>query len=247
MKATRFEFRFRLIIILLLYILGFWAPWTWSAGHYSPPATTTWLAIPTLLDRWGWMPLNQASLAVTWVAIAFALAGAALRVWGTAYLSASVVHSGAMHGDQVMASGPYRYVRNPLYIGSYLLALSIAILMTPSGAAVFVVLSGVFYFRLILGEEDFLASRSGDSYLRYKQQVPRLVPRLRSRIPAAAAHPQWTTSTMAEIFPVAFSLCLAALAWRYEPRVLLKCLLVSFGLSLVARALLPEKAAAGAE
>ncbi len=246
MKATQFEFRFRLIIILLLYTLGFWAPWTWTAFRYAPAATTAWLAIPTLLDRWGWMRLDQASLLVTWLAILSGLAGAALRLWGTAYLSASVVHSGAMHGDQVMASGPYRYVRNPLYLGSYLLGLSIAILMPPSGAAVFAVLLGVFYFRLILGEEAFLANQSGEAYLTYKKQVPRLVPRLRPRIPSATAHPQWLTSLVAEIFPVVFSICLAALAWRYQPLLLVKCLLVSFGLSLVTRAFLPKGQAAAA-
>jgi protein-S-isoprenylcysteine O-methyltransferase Ste14 len=227
----------------LLYVLGFWAPWTWTAFRYAPPPTTAWLAIPALLDRWGWMRLDHASLLVTWLAIFFALAGAALRVWGTAYLSASVVQSGAMHGDQVMASGPYRYVRNPLYLGSYLLALSIAILMPPTGAAVLAVFLAVFYFRLTLGEEAFLAGQSGEPYLIYKSQVPRLLPRLRPRIPSAPAHPQWLASLMAEAFPVVFSICLAALAWRYQPRLLIQCLLVSFGLSLITRAFLPKKQA----
>lgn len=244
MKATQFEFRFRIIIILLLYILGFWAPWTWTAGHYGPPSTTAWLAIPTLLSRWGWMRLDQASLVVTWLAIVLGLAGAALRIWGTAYLGASVVHSSAMHGDQVMASGPYRFVRNPLYLGSYLLGLSIAILMPPSGAVFFAVSIGIFYFRLILGEEAFLAGQAGDSYLHYKTQVPRLIPRLRPRIPASTTKPQWLTSLGAEIFPAGFALCLAVLAWRYEPLILVKCLLVSFGLSLVLRAFLPKIAGA---
>jgi hypothetical protein len=34
------------------------------------------------------------------------------------------------------------------------------------------------------------------------------------------------------------------LAWRYEPRLLIQCLLICFGLSLVARAFLPRKKAA---
>ena len=160
-KATQFEFRFRLFIILLIYLLGFWAPWTWANGRYAPPPTTAWLAIPTILERWGWLRLDQATLVVTGLAILFGFVGAVLRVWGTAYLSASIVHSSAMHGEQVMAAGPYRYVRNPLYLGSWFLGLSIAILMPPSGALVFVVLLGLFYFRLILGEEDFLTKQIG--------------------------------------------------------------------------------------
>jgi protein-S-isoprenylcysteine O-methyltransferase Ste14 len=244
MKATQFEFRFRLIIILLLYSLGFWAPWTWTVGHYWPPLSTTWLAVSTSVAGWGWLPLQQATLVVTGLAILFGFLGAWLRVWGTAYLSASIVHSSAMHGDQVMAAGPYRYVRNPLYLGSWILSVSIAILMPPSGAVVFLVLLAVFYLRLILGEEAFLAGTLGGAYLEYKKQVPRLVPRLRSRIATSPARPEWGTSLIAEAFPVAYSICLAVLAWRYEPRILMQCLLICFGLSLVMRAFLPRKAAA---
>lgn len=241
MKATQFEFRFRLIIILLLYTVGFWAPWTWTEGHFVPPTSTAWLALSTTLARWGWLDLHSATLLVTGLAILFAFAGAVLRVWGTAFLGASIVHSGPMRAGSVMAAGPYRYVRNPLYLGSWFLAVSIAILMPPSGAAIFLVVLGLFYFRLILGEEDFLAAQIGDSYLEYKKQVPRLVPALRPRIPDSAARPQWGMSLVAEFLPVTYPLCLAVLAWRYDPVLLIRCLLVCFGLSLVTRAFLPGK------
>jgi protein-S-isoprenylcysteine O-methyltransferase Ste14 len=247
MKATHFEFRFRLIIILLLYSVGFWAPWTWKAGHYVPPATTTWLALSTELSRTGWLPLEQATVLVTVLAILCGFAGAVLRVWGTAYLSAGVVHSGAMHGDQMMAAGPYRYVRNPLYLGSYCMALCIAILMPPSGAAVFVVAIVLFYLRLILAEEAFLAGQIGEAYLEYRKRVPRLIPSLRPRMPDAAARPQWLSSVLAEALPVGYPLCEAVLAWRYEPLLLDRCLLVCFGLSLITRAFIPKNAAAGAQ
>jgi protein-S-isoprenylcysteine O-methyltransferase Ste14 len=246
MKATQFEFRYRLIIIVLLYMVGFWAPWTWTAGHYLPPAATAWLALSTWLARLGWLPLEQATLLVTVVAILFGFVGAWLRVWGTAYLSAGVVHSAAMHGERMMAAGPYRYVRNPLYLGSWFFSASVAILMPPSGAVVSLLLLGLFYFRLILGEEAFLAGTIGESYLEYKTLVPRLVPALRPRIPASAARPEWATSIVAETLPVTWPLCLAVLAWSYEPLLLIRCLLICFGLSLVARAFLPKTKAAAA-
>jgi len=246
MKATAFEFRFRFIIILLLYMVGFWAPWTWTAGHYLPPASTAWLGLSTALARWG-MNLEAATWLVTGLAIVAGLAGGWLRFWGTAYLSAPVVHSGAMLGDQIMAAGPYRYVRNPLYLGSILLAISIAILMPPSGAAVFLVLIALFYFRLILGEEAFLAGQQGEPYLQYKEHVPRLVPSLRPRLARKQATPQWGMSLLSEALGLAWPLCLAVLAWRYNPLLLVRCLLVCFGLSLVLRAFLPKRAAAAPE
>ncbi len=246
MKATQFEFRFRLLIILLIYTLGFWAPWTWTQGRYAPPATTAWLALSTTLARWGWLRLDQATLVVTGLAILFGFAGAVLRVWGTAFLGASIVHAGPMLAGNVMAAGPYRYVRNPLYLGSWFLGLSIAILMPPSGALVFAVLLALFYFRLILGEEGFLAGQIGEAYVEYRRQVPRLVPSLRPRIVGSAARPQWPMSLLAEFFPVSYPLCLAVLAWRYEPLLLIRCLVICFGLSLVLRAFLPKKQAAAA-
>ena len=82
MKATQFEFRFRLLIILLIYALGFWAPWTWASGRLGPPAATAWLALATTLGGWG-LHLDQATLLVTGLAILFGLTGAVLRVWGT--------------------------------------------------------------------------------------------------------------------------------------------------------------------
>jgi hypothetical protein len=109
---------------------------------------------------------------------------------------------------------------------------------------VFLVAVGLFYFRLILGEEAFLAGTIGEAYLDYKKRVPRLVPGLRARTPPSPARPEWITSVVAETLPVGYSLCLAVLVWRYEPLLLIRCLLICFGLSLVTRAFLPKKKAA---
>lgn len=242
MKATHFEFRFRIWIALILYILGFWAPWT-RYGDVAPD-TTAWLALSTTLARWRWLPLDQATILVTVLAIAFTIAGAALRIWGTAYLGSSIVHSSAMHAGAVTAAGPYRFVRNPLYLGAIFFALGVSILMPPSGAAVFIPLLALLYFRLILGEEDYLAQQLGTPYLDYRQRVPRLLPSLRPRVAAPGAHGRWLEAAVAECFMPGYALCLVVLAWRYQPELLIRCLLVCFGISLIARALLPQEGAA---
>jgi protein-S-isoprenylcysteine O-methyltransferase Ste14 len=238
MKATPIEFRLRLLILLALYFIGFYAPWLRFGA--TAPTTTAWLALSATLARWQWLPLDQASLLVTSLAVLCAVVGAALRLCGTAYLGASVVHAGSMQAGKVMAAGPYRFVRNPLYLGSWILSLGIAILMPPSGALVFVVLEGLFYFRLILGEEAFLAVQQGESYLEYRRRVPRLVPGFRTGLVSSGARPQWLTAVAAEVFPMLYAICLTALAWRYNPHLLIQCLLVAFGLSLVTRAFLPR-------
>lgn len=244
MKATSFEFRFRFVVILAIYALGFWAPWLRFFSHNAPvfgAPTTAWLAASVWLARVHVLPLNQATLVVTSLAVFLVCVGALLRVWGAAYLGSSIVHSGAMHGQAVMAGGPYRFVRNPLYIGSVLPAIGISILMPPWGAVLFLIALPLFYFRLILGEEAYLAEHLGAPYQDYRQRVPRLVPRLRPRIAASAVRPHWLEGMLGEVFVVGAGLCMAVLAWRYQPELLDRCLLVCLGLSFIARALLPKE------
>lgn len=232
MKATGFEFRFRLWIGLAIYVLGFWAPWL----RYGVPAhvATTWLELSGELGRL--LPLQTASIIVTSVALLLAALGAMFRVWGTAYLGGSIVHSHTLHARDVVAAGPYRRIRNPLYLGSFLFVVAMAILMPPSGAVFAIVASFVQMLRLILREEPYLAEQQGDAYRVYTSRVPRLIPSVVARVPQAAAQPQWPQAAVAEIFYVSMTGCFAVLAWRYNANLLIQALLVCFGLSLVVRA-----------
>jgi hypothetical protein len=98
-----------------------------------------------------------------------------------------------------------------------------------------------FLFRLILGEEAFLTGQLGDSFQIYLRSVPRLFPRLRTNLPAVEGRPHWGRALLAEINPVGVFLIVAVLSWRYENRLMVQAFLISFGVSLVTRALLPGK------
>ncbi len=116
MKATQFEFRFRVVIGFLLYVLGFWAPWArylGGSGHVS----TTWLELSGALASAHWLSLNNATILITVLALLCAIKGTIFRVWGTAYLGTAIVHDKSMHGTAVVASGPYRYVAQPALHG----------------------------------------------------------------------------------------------------------------------------------
>src|SRR5271170_2720525 len=183
------------------------------------------------------MTLQSATVAVTSLAIFLAALGAAFRVWGTAYLSAAIVTSSAMHAQSVVAAGPYRYVRNPLYFGSFVFSLAVAILMPPTGAIFFVVASFVQMLRLILGEEAYLATQQGEPYLAYKVRVPRLFPSVAARVPASPARPRWWQAVATETYVLGTMACFAVLAWRYNAMLLTQALIVCFGVTLVVRAL----------
>jgi hypothetical protein len=167
-----------------------------------------------------------------------ALLGAVLRVWGAAYLGYSTVHHGEMQGGAVMAAGPFRYVRNPLYLGAWFMMLAICLLMTPSGALFTMALITIFYLRLILGEEAFLTATLGEPYKEYLRAVPRLLPRLRSSLPASQAKPHWLPAALTEINPIGVFITLAFLSWSYDNELMLKAILLTFLLSMVVRGLM---------
>ena len=81
----------------------------------------------------------------------------------------------------LITEGPYRYVRNPIYIGFGLIQLGVALLL---GSVVILVLLAVFlmsvHFGFILREEQTLAEQFGEVYRDYRTTVPRWLPRIRN-------------------------------------------------------------------
>jgi hypothetical protein len=148
-----------------------------------------------------------------------------------------------MQGERLVAAGPYRYLRNPLYLGSWLLGFATAILMPPSGAAFFLLAFSAFTLFLISAEERFLAAQLDDGYQEYCRRVPRLWPRFSARDTTSSARPHWLQALPAETYPITFTLCFAIFAWRYNARILIQCLLICYGLSLIIRAFATRPAA----
>lgn len=243
MRASHLEFRFRYLIHLAIYLLGFTAPWNYALDHYGfsgDGGRAVWLPAALGIERAGLLTLTGASNALLVGAILFALTGAWLRTWGAAYLSSAVVKDGAMHGGTVVADGPYRHLRNPLYMGTWLHTFALALLMSPSGAVFAIVLIGVEQLRLIGGEEAFLEHKLGAPYLAYKTQVSRLWPSLRARLAASGARPAWGMAVLGEIYMWGVVVAFAAVGWRYNAMIVTQGVLISLGVSLLARAFIPR-------
>jgi protein-S-isoprenylcysteine O-methyltransferase Ste14 len=242
MGATALEFKLRMPIQVVIVALGFWAPWlNWIAAldFGSRVSTLEWLALE--MSRAGLVRFAYATPIVIVIGALAAGLGAVLRVWGAAYLGYTTVHHGTMQAGGVMAAGPYRYLRNPLYLGGWFMMAAMAMLMPPTGALFVMLAVTIFYARLILGEEAFLQAKLGEPYREYLSAVPRIIPRLRSNLAHAPARPQWPVAFLTEINPIGIFFTLAVLAWRYDNLLMVKAVVVSFGLSLVARALAPRE------
>lgn len=242
MRASAIEFRFRMLINAIIIVTGFWAPWmgrnAW--GGLGPHVSLLeWSSVR--IARLELLPFSAAVPLAIGIAALCAAVGAVLRVWGSAYLGPRTVQSFEMRAGAVMASGPFRYVRNPLYLGLWFMVAGLAFLMPPTGALFTMALLTVFIARLILGEEAYLAQKLGEPYLAYRSAVPRIVPRLRGAPAAARERPQWVRGALTELTPIGVFVALAFCSWSYDNQLMIKAILISVGLSLVMRALLMGK------
>jgi protein-S-isoprenylcysteine O-methyltransferase Ste14 len=242
MKASAIEFRLRMVILTVILMLGFIAPWAEGWQSAQRQSLLEWLALE--LSRLGLLSFAVATPVLIVLASLIALKGAVLRVWGTVWLGPETVQNAEMKAGAVLADGPYRYVRNPLYLGVWSMTVALAFVMPPSGALFILIAVPVFLLRLTLGEEAFLAAKLGEPYLAYQRAVPRLFPRFRTNLQPTGRKPRWLHGVLSELTPIGIFLTLACLSWSYDNRLMLRAILVSFGVGLVARALLPRDAAA---
>lgn len=101
--------------------------------------------------------------------------GCALRAWAAGYL---------LKGKRVAVGGPYAYVRNPLYVGSFIIGLGFCGFLYghPLSPFVFVFwavyIAGFFFMYLIKSksEEAELTRALGPDYETYRRQVPAMLP-----------------------------------------------------------------------
>jgi len=190
-RATEFEFQNRFWIISWTFCLGF-SCYIWDHVNMSVAVARTVLGglNSPLAGLWIRAILAVGVLLVTLAAL--------VRSWAEAYLHSSVVHDSRLHSDRLVADGPYRYLRNPLYLGNILLAVGMVPMASRTGSLVLVLGTIPFVFRLILREEACLLESQGDGYRRYFETVPRLWPSLRPRVPAGGARPNWVDGFVGE-------------------------------------------------
>jgi protein-S-isoprenylcysteine O-methyltransferase Ste14 len=234
MKATALEYRFRFIVHAVIFTLGFWAPWCEPLGWTR---LRTWLVLSSWLSRTGWLSFVGATNAVLIAAIVLVALGAWLRVWGASYVGVSVVQSPSMHGETMLADGPYRRTRNPLYLGTILHTIGLSILMPPSGAIFCIALVWVFQVRLALAEEPFLTQRFGEPYVEYRKAVPRFLPSPTPQVPAAGKQPQWLQGIIGEIYVVGVAIVFVVFGWNFNATTMIRGVLISLGAWFIVKAL----------
>jgi protein-S-isoprenylcysteine O-methyltransferase Ste14 len=134
---------------------GVYVPWLILTRHGSSPAPAAWYAVPVIVIG------IALYLSCVWV---FAAIGRGTPgLWDAP--------------RRFVAAGPYRWVRNPIYIAALLIVsgeawlfLSVDLLLYAGGLAV------AFHLLVVGYEEPRLRARFGEQYEAYRRTVSRWVP-----------------------------------------------------------------------
>lgn len=123
-------------------------------------------------ESWVLYPLGGALFTAGWI----------LRVWSQMHL-----HYRLKVHKVLTRTGPYAYVRNPIYIGNTLILIGVTVLaemlwLTP----VMLACCALTYTLVVRYEESHLTGKYGEPYVEYLQAVPRWMPRTKNVHPVAS-------------------------------------------------------------
>jgi protein-S-isoprenylcysteine O-methyltransferase Ste14 len=171
---------------LVLYV--FTAISTFAPQHrtWPPPGRGTWQFYVTWFLSWVTLSgvfllalLAGNSLGLpAWLRLGAGVplfaAGTALLFWG--FRELSVQTTLGLQG-RLIRTGPYRWSRNPQYVGTCLYLASLVLLSGSHLAAIGCLAVAGWFLTAPFIEEPWLAERYGEAYAAYRREVPRFVGR----------------------------------------------------------------------
>jgi len=134
--------------------------------------------IPFLLLMFFFEDANIWSLIIGFV---IALSGEFIRFWGVSWAGSETRTTGSVGGTFLIVSGPFAYVRNPLYVGNILLYFGLGIMsfaIFPYLQIVAIIFFFIQYHFIVKEEERYLEKAYGKDYEEYVKNVPRFFPKL---------------------------------------------------------------------
>jgi protein-S-isoprenylcysteine O-methyltransferase Ste14 len=149
-------------------------------GHIVPLLVAGALLVPNLL----WLgPLEvrllPRSLAVYLVAVALTAAGLLFSVWARLHIGRNWSGTVTIKQDhELVDDGPYRFVRHPIYTGLLVAFIGSALASDNGRGVLAVVIAFAALWRKLKLEERWMIETFGEAYVRYRERVPALVPRI---------------------------------------------------------------------
>ncbi|MCW8803391.1 MAG: isoprenylcysteine carboxylmethyltransferase family protein [Ignavibacteriaceae bacterium] len=115
------------------------------------------------------------------IGFAIALIGELIRFWGVSWAGSETRTTGGVGGTFLVISGPFAYVRNPLYVGNVLLYLGLGIMsfaLFPYLQIVAIIFFLIQYYFIVSEEEKYLVEKFKDDYKDFCKNVPAFFPRI---------------------------------------------------------------------
>jgi protein-S-isoprenylcysteine O-methyltransferase Ste14 len=111
------------------------------------------------------------------IGLALAAIGIASRIFTAAFLCGRHIVT-EIEAESLCLSGPFAYVRNPLYIGNFIIGVGVALAFNEwYGYLAFALEFGLMYSVIIPYEERFLRGKFGPAYENYRKATRRFIPR----------------------------------------------------------------------
>lgn len=135
----------------------------------------------------------------TSIGILFITIGELLRIWAVGYAGGTTRATALGAARDLVTTGPYGYVRNPLYLGNFLLSFGVCIVSNVLWLIPILIVGYLIqYLPIITVEEVYLLESCGSVYQTYQQQVPRFLPHFHS-YPNPSQHDfSWTRAFKSE-------------------------------------------------
>lgn len=142
-----------------------------------------WLSVITYLINPAWMNWSEMPLpdGARWIGVVTGIVSVPLLYWLFKSIGRNITQSVKTRKEhQLVTSGPYRWVRHPLYSVGTLLFLSFALMASNWCIALSSLLGLVMLMVRLPKEEQNLIEKFGDEYKNYMKRTGRLIPKIRT-------------------------------------------------------------------
>lgn len=134
-------------------------------------------------------PTLQSSL----IGFVIVVLGEFLRLWGVAIAGSEMRTTGPVGATFLITTGPFAYVRNPLYLGNLVIYIGIGLMSNALFPWLTIIALAYFIFQyslIVRLEEEHLFSAFGEEFQRYSSSVPRFFPTFTPYVGGSAVQPE---------------------------------------------------------
>ena len=165
--------------MLMCLILGCMELWAWDMLGKFLFKYRSFTPVPFFLFL---LYFSKPNLKWISIGICLLIIGEFIRINSVSYLGRDS-RTNVIFAKELVTTGPYAVVRNPIYLGNFFIGLGIIFILGVKislTALLYLVGFIIQYIAIIHEEEKYLKNKFGEIYLNYKKNVPCIIPKFTS-------------------------------------------------------------------